>query len=180
MPPARCLASGRGLTPSTISALASSLRCNFTFPLATLHLTPHRHQWLCTLGLRAARRDVLRAVPVESLDGDPHRALDPARVIRHRQLRRERWIIAGVGHPHAAKDFQPSLMSKVRKKQGYPVVRSHFPGCQILSVAAEIGVIQHLVVEDAQEAGRAAAELHGGPAGLRDGTVFLLNLGPVW
>src|SRR4051794_1919719 len=105
MPPARCLVSGRGLTPSTISARASSLRCYFTFPLATLHLTPHRRQCLCTLGLRTAWRDVLRAVPVESLDGDPHRAFDPARVIRPRQLRRERRISAGVGHPHAAKDF---------------------------------------------------------------------------
>src|SRR5215210_1566723 len=113
MPRARCLASGRGLTPSTISALASNLRCNFTLPLATLHLTPHRHQWLCTLGLRPARRDVLRATPIESLDSDPHRAFDPARVIRHRQLRRERRIIAGIGPPHAAEDFQPSLMSIV-------------------------------------------------------------------
>src|SRR3954449_13268966 len=40
MPPGRCLASGRGLTPSTISALASSLRCNFTLPLATLCCAP--------------------------------------------------------------------------------------------------------------------------------------------
>jgi hypothetical protein len=61
---------------------------------------------------------VLRAVPIESLDGDPHRAFDPARVIRHHQLRRERRIIAGVGHPHAAEDFQPSLVSIVRQKQG--------------------------------------------------------------
>src|SRR4051812_39226820 len=135
MPPARRLASGRGLTPSTISARASRLRCNITFPLATLYLTPHRRQCLCMLGLRTARRDVLRAVPVESLDGDPHRAFDPARVIRYRQLRRERRI---VGHPHAAEDFQPSLMSIVRKKKGDPVVRGHIPGCHILSVAAEI------------------------------------------
>ena len=49
----------------------------------------------------------------------------------------------------------------------------------LLSVAAAIGVIQRLVVEDAQEAGRADAELDVGPGGLRDGTVFLLNLGPV-
>ena len=159
--------------------MASSQRRNFTFPLATLHGAPHRRQYLCRLGLRTARRDVLRAVPVESLDGDPHRAFDPARVIQPRQLRRERRISAGVGHPHAAKDFQPSLMSIVRKKQGYPVVRSHIPGCHMLSVAAEISLIQRLVVEDTQEAGRAAAELHVRPAGLQDGTVFLLNLGPV-
>ncbi|WP_300318704.1 LysR substrate-binding domain-containing protein [Accumulibacter sp.] len=77
-------------------------------------------QHLIALGdlrLGKARRDVLRAVPVESLDGDHHRALDTGAIVGFLQTCDQRRIIGFVDQPCASPDLQPPPLGVVHQDQ---------------------------------------------------------------
>src|SRR3546814_11967394 len=67
-----------------------------------------------------------------------------------------------------AADFQAAAVRVVDKDEGETVVGPEVADAQILAVAAEVGIGQRPLVEHLEEAARAAAELHVGPAGLAD------------
>ena len=60
-------------------------------------------------------------------------------------------------------------MGIVHQDQRGAVIGREIAGADVLAVAAKVGNRQRLLVENADEAGRAAAMLHIGPAALRDG-----------
>ena len=57
----------------------------------------------------------------------------------------------------------------VHQDQRGAVVCREIAGADILAIAAEVRNRQRLVIENADEAGRASAVLHVGPTALRDG-----------
>src|ERR1700684_3660790 len=65
--------------------------------------------------------------------------------------------------------LEASAVGIVHQDQRGAVVGREIAGADVLAVAAKVGDRQRPVVENADEAGRAAAMLHIGPAALGDG-----------
>ena len=118
---------------------------------------------------RVAGSDVLGAVPVEGFDVDDDGSFDGAFVIGRAELLDE---IGGFGafvDGGAAEDFEAGLGGVVHENEGYAVVVVEVAGGDVLLVATEVGKGDGSVVEDVNEAGRAAAMLDVGPSGFAGG-----------
>ena len=119
------------------------------------------------LDLSEAGRDVLWAVPVESLHLDDEATLDLGPVILVFQLGQ----LAGfmlVDDPHPAQHFQPRAPGVVHKKQGDPIVVAEIAGGYVLAIAGVVGEADGAVVQHFHESGGATTVLQVGPAGLAD------------
>ena len=109
---------------------------------------------------------MLRAVPVEALNGDEHGALRPRAVgwvdegLGQRILRRQ------VLHGQSTEQLEPYSLCVVHHDQRDAVVARQVADADQLAVAGVVGKGQGLVVQHLQEAARAATVLKVGPAGL--------------
>jgi hypothetical protein len=115
-----------------------------------------------------AGSDVLGAVPVEGFDLDDDGSFDGGFVWGAELLDE----VGGFGtlvDGGAAEDFEAGLGRVVHEDEGYAVVVLEVAGGDVLLVAAEVGEGDGAVVEDVDEAGRAAAMLDVGPSGFAGG-----------
>src|SRR3954471_8748612 len=124
-----------------------------------------RHRGL-DLGLGEARGDVLRAVPVETLERDDDATLDDGGVAGVGELRHQIGLARGVDLTRVAQHLQAAPVRVVHQEQRYPVVALEVAEADILPVAEEVGEAERAVVKHLEEAWRAAAVLDVGPAGL--------------
>ena len=120
------------------------------------------------LGLGEAGCDVLRAIPVEGLDLDQEGALDHGAIIRHREPCAQRRIIVDIDGSHPAKDLETAPVGIIHQEERHTIIEGHVAGRDVLPIAAEIGEAEFSVGPNAKETGRAAPELHVGPASLGD------------
>lgn len=116
-----------------------------------------------------ARRDVFRAVPVVADDVDQNQPLGDRAGGGFGEGFDEVGVLARVEHAGVAEDLQPRAMRVVHEEEADAVVDGEVAGREELAIALVIGEAELRRREHAQEAGRAAAVLHVGPAGLADG-----------
>ena len=69
---------------------------------------------------------------------------------------------------HVRQDFKTRAAWIVHQDQRDTIIGGDIANADVLPVAAEIGKAERFLVEYLEEAGRAAAVLHIGPAGLRN------------
>src|SRR3546814_15527689 len=96
------------------------------------------------------------------------RALGPRLVGGIVQAGDEVRVLGDVDEAGAAPDLQAAAVRVVDQDEGDTVVGPEVADAQILAVAAEAGIGQRPPVEHLEEAARAAADLHVGPAGVAD------------
>ena len=139
--------------------------------LQLLHLRAQRGGERRDLGLGETRRDVLRTVPVPTLDADQEGALDRRAVgrIAHRgdgrvALRAD----AGLDQLHAPEQLQPAPIRIVHDDHREAVVLAQVADAQVLHIAAEVREADGPRIQHLEETLRPAAVLHVGPAGLAD------------
>jgi hypothetical protein len=116
-----------------------------------------------------ADRDMLRTVPVEALDGDHDGTFRAGLVGRIVQTGDQGGIFRRFDQPGPAKHLQPPAVGIIHQDQRDTVVGGQVSSADILPVTAEIGIGDGPRIQHLQEARRAAAELHIGPAGLGNG-----------
>jgi hypothetical protein len=113
--------------------------------------------------------DELGAVPIEGFDVDDDGSFDGGVVCGGVELLDEVGGFGAFVDGGAAEDFEASLGGVVHEDEGYAVVVLQVAGGDVLLVAAEVGEGDGAVVEDVDEAGRAAAMLDVRPAGFAGG-----------
>ena len=118
--------------------------------------------------LGVAGGDVLGAVPVEGFEGDRDGAFGRGFFGWVAQLGEERCGFGPFVDGGVAEDFEAGLVGVVHEEEGDAVVMEEVSGGDVLLVAAEVGEGEGAVVEDVEEAGVAATELHVGPSGFAD------------
>jgi len=116
-----------------------------------------------------AGSDVLGAVPVEGFDVNDDGSLDGSFVGGGAELLDEIGGFGALVDGGAAEYFEAGLGGVVHEDDGYAVVVLEVAGCDVLLVAAEVGEGDGAVVEDVDEARRAATVLDVGPAGFAGG-----------
>ncbi len=95
---------------------------------------------------RVSLRDVLRAVPVEGLDGELEDALHGGVVVRRCHLREEVWVTGGAQHDRVRPDLESLALGVVHQEQhglpgGIKVARA-----DELAVTAKVGERQYVVL----------------------------------
>ena len=112
---------------------------------------------------------MLGAVPVEGFDVNDDGSLDGSFVGGGAELLDEIGGLGALVDGGAAEYFEAGLGGVVHEDEGYAVVVLEVAGCDVLLVAAEVGEGDGAVVEDVDEARRAATVLDVGPAGFAGG-----------
>ncbi len=100
---------------------------------------------------------------------DDEAALDLCLVARQRQFGGQLRIGRQIPCLYVRIKLEASPVGIVHQDQRGAVICREIAGADVLAVAAKVGDRQRLLIENADEAGRAAAVLHIGPAALRDG-----------
>ena len=119
---------------------------------------------------RDAKRNVLRAVPVEALDADQQVALDQRIADRRAQPRDQIGIgVGGVDMAGPAHQLEALLLGEVDDDQRHPAVVVEVADRDILPIAAKVRQCQGVVIDRLDEAGRTATVLDVGPAARADG-----------
>ena len=121
-------------------------------------------------------RDVLRAVGVPGLDLEQDHLLGARLVALGPEAREQRGIV--LHHAGAAPQLHAPALRVVHDEDEGLGVLGQVAGGDVLAVALEVGEAQRVLVEDAQEARRAAAMLHVGLAvGAGGGEIERAHLG---
>ena len=121
-----------------------------------------------TSGRIEARRDVLRAIPVECVETEHECAFRPAAIAGRRDRLRQLRIIGEALRLGMGENLQPPAVRVIHQDQRDARIGGEIAEADILPIAGEIRERQRPVVDHAQEAARAAAMLDVRPAGLRD------------
>ena len=126
-----------------------------------------------------ARGDVLRAVPIESLDRDDGEALGSGPIRGDAEALGQIRHIAGFEDPQAPQDLEAAAVRVIHENHGDPVVGREIALRDVLAVPHELAPAERPVVDLPDEAHRAAPMLHVGPARLRDAGEVELSRAPM-
>ena len=95
---------------------------------------------------RVSLRDVLRAVPVEGLDGELEDALHGGVIVGQCHLCEDVGVIGGAQHDRLSPDLQPFAPCVVHQEQHGLSGGVKIPRAYELTVAAKVGECQYVVV----------------------------------
>jgi len=124
----------------------------------------HRADRGGNFGFGEARGDVLRTIPFPADDIDEEGAFGGGAVAVGHQRGDRGGIVGELDDRRMADELQPVAVRIVHQEERDAVVVGQIGGADILAVAAIVGEADAVARDVAQEARRAAAMLHIGPA----------------